>query len=518
MRVIASAAALFVLSIFSARFIGFTFLPQTESGELSVDFRAPPGTSIEKTDKIAIQMEAILKSFPEVDLVSSRIGSEQSEKNVGNIYVRLIPENQRSISTTAFQSKIRKHFGALSEIEKLVLTVGPAGSVGPGRKEVSLVLKGSDNEVLSSLSTKILETAQEKVPGLLNLDSSMKPGQSEMQYVIDRARISEFGLNTTEVGRTLRGLFEGEVASQYREMDREYDIRVRLKEEDRLSVGLLNRIHIPNDRGESIPLSSITQSIATQGPTQVTRINRSRASLIEGSLAPGQPLAAILQKLKQEVTPLIPPGYEFEFQGQAKNLNDLAVGAMVALFLATIFIYMIMAGLYESLLIPFSILMTLPLAIIGAFAALLVTGHMLDIYTMIGLLLLMGLVTKNGILLVDYAEQLRAQGESRAEALYHAGIRRFRPIMMTSVAMIAGMLPVAMGIGEVNQARAGMGISSIGGIATSTLLSLVVIPCGYILLDNFKIFLQRKFQAWKYSSAENSSAPPPVTDLRETHG
>ncbi|MBX9768288.1 MAG: efflux RND transporter permease subunit, partial [Bdellovibrionales bacterium] len=239
-------------------------------------------------------------------------------------------------------------------------------------------------------------------------------------------------------------------------------------------------------------LKSVTEENPGTSPTQITRIDRSRAVIIQGDLAQGAALGEAIQKMTVFMQKFLPAGYTLNFLGQAKSLKELGLGALVALGLAVLFIYMIMASLYESLIIPFSILLTLPLAIIGAFSALLMFGKMLDVYTIIGIILLMGLVTKNAILLVDYAEQLRKDGVERTQALITAGERRLRPIMMTSVAMIAGFLPVAAGIGEINAERSGMGTAAIGGMISSTALSLIVVPVCYIYLDNFRNWMRKK--------------------------
>ncbi|NDH69135.1 MAG: efflux RND transporter permease subunit [Gammaproteobacteria bacterium] len=240
-----------------------------------------------------------------------------------------------------------------------------------------------------------------------------------------------------------------------------------------------------------MPLQTVARAQVGISPTSIVRIDLKRSARLEGDLIPGFALNDVVTKLKAIAERRLPPGYVLDFQGQAKNLKDLMIGAVVALGLGALFIYMVMASLYESFIMPFAILMTLPLAIVGAILALLISGKFLDIYGVIGIILLMALVTKNAILLVDYAEQLRATGKSRYDALFEAGTRRMRPIVMTTIAMIAGMLPVAFGYGEINKVRAGMGIATIGGLISSTLLSLVVVPCVYLYLDDLRDWSQK---------------------------
>jgi HAE1 family hydrophobic/amphiphilic exporter-1 len=388
-------------------------------------------------------------------------------------------------------ARLQRDLKSFAEKDNLSMSIRPPGGGGRG-KPVSLVVKGPNNDRLFEISNQILKHAPDKVPNAVNLSSNLKPGRSELQFVVDHVRLSEFGLSTDQVGKSLRGLYEGDLAGNFRELGSEFDIRVRLRPEDRMDLSSLRHLSIPNLRDEPIPITAVTDMVSSSSPTKIVRIDQMRSALIEADLRSNAPLGQVLTDLGAFVKPLVPEGYSFEFQGQAKSLRDLGVGAMMALGLGALFIYMIMASLYESLIIPFSILLTLPLAIVGAILALLISQKNMDIYGVIGMILLMGLVTKNAILLVDYVEQLRAEGKGRIEALREGGKRRLRPIMMTTVAMIAGMLPVAIGYGEVNKIRAGLGIASIGGMMSSTLLSLIVVPCAYIYLDRLREYMKTR--------------------------
>jgi HAE1 family hydrophobic/amphiphilic exporter-1 len=489
--ILIGAAAIFVSSLILPKFIGFTFLPANENGEMQIVYDAPPGTALALTDKITRDIEAKLTELPEIAFTVAQIGNEFSDTNVGNVYIRLVPRKDRSLSSSDMKTKLRAELQAIQRLYGLNLTVQDSDG-GTGQRQITMAIQGRDTDELLRLGETVLSRARTEVPEAVNLTSNMKPGKSELQFAVDHARAAEFGLTTDDVGRGLRGLFEGELAGKYRDKGEEYDIRVRLPLEERVGIAALQSLTIPNQRGEAVPLSALTRSSSGQSPTSIIRINQVRAALIEGDLAEGSPLGTVLKKLTALAVPLMPDGYSVEFQGQAKSLKDLGVGMMIAMGLGALFIYMIMASLYESIVIPFAILLTLPLAIVGAFVALLVSGRFMDVYTVIGIIMLMGLVTKNAILVVDYVEQLRSDGVERMKALLDAGVRRLRPIMMTSVAMIAGMVPIAMGLSELNKGRAGMGIACIGGLISSTILSLVVIPCAYIYLDNLRIWWARR--------------------------
>lgn len=331
-----------------------------------------------------------------------------------------------------------------------------------------------------------MATAEEEIDGVVNFESNLKPGRDEWQLNVRRENLSAFGLDTQLLGRTLRGLYQGEIAGPFREDGEEYDIRVQLSETAKTDAMLLKTLTLTNRRQEEIPLASVVNPVMGKSPTKLVRIDQQRAARIQADLGPNAALGDMIQSLTSYVAPMLPEGYNMRFQGRAESLEDLRVGAIAAFFLGGLFIYMIMAALYESLLVPISILVTLPMAIVGAFLSLLIFGRFLDVYSVIGMILLMGLVAKNAIVLVDYTVQLVNKGMEPREAMIHAGVRRFRPIMMTVLSTVAGMMPIAMGLGELNKFRAGMGIAAIGGLLSSTILSLVVVPCLYLVLIKTK--------------------------------
>jgi HAE1 family hydrophobic/amphiphilic exporter-1 len=486
-----AAAVFFAISIGLMKQVGFTFLPDDESGEFEVNLEALPGTSFERMSRIAGEVEAqVRKNAPEVAFTSIRVGNELEETNVASVYARMVPFKERSRTTSQVKTAVRQSLRPFTDVEKLTISIRNPGNAGGGRP-VTMVVQGPDNDVLRKVSMDLIQAATEKVPGVAGLETNLKPGRQELQVVVNRDNASAFGLRIDEIGQQVRGLYEGIPAGVYRELGEEYDIRVRLKADQRSDALALDGFSMPNDRGAAVPLNTVARAQVGVSPTSIVRIDLKRSARIEGDLVPGFALNDVVTKLRDLAGSMLPPGYSLDFQGQAKSLRDLRAGAVVALGLGALFIYMVMASLYESFILPFSILMTLPLAIVGAILALLVSGKFMDIYGVIGIILLMALVTKNAILLVDYAEQLRAEGMERHDALFTAGTRRMRPIVMTTIAMVAGMLPVAFGYGEINKVRAGMGIATIGGLISSTVLSLVVVPCVYLYLDNVRAWGSR---------------------------
>lgn len=494
-------------SVYSMKYVGFTFLPDDESGEIEVRMEAPPGTSFAKMRDIMLKTEEIVRGeVPERVLMSTKVGNEINETNIGSVFVKLVRYTERDRTTSEVKEALRHKLRTLVESEKLVAGVGNAGG-GGGGKPITLVIQGSDNKVLQDISYAAIDAAQQKVPGAANLETNLKPGRQELQMVVDRQNAAAFGLRVNQIGDDVRALYEGLDAGVYRESGEEYDIRVRLRDNERSDVLALQDFSIPNDRGEAVPLSAVVRMQNDTSPTSIVRIDQQRSARIQGDIVPGAALADVIKDLNSVVIPLLPEGYTMKFQGQAESLGDLRTGALVALVLGSVFIYMVMASLYESFVLPWAILMTLPLAIIGAILALLFSRKFIDIYGVIGIILLMALVTKNGILLVDYVEQLRAQGMARLEAVIEGGLRRMRPIIMTSIAMIAGMLPVAIGYGEVNKVRAGMGITTIGGLISSTVLSLIVIPCVYIYLDDIRTYFNRMIDKYYFRKVPSHQQP-----------
>lgn len=487
-KVLLISVAIFFVSIYLGKYVGFTFLPQDESGEIEVAIEAPAGTTPQHMGDIVKEIEVVAQGRDDVKTVTSRVGNTFGDTNVATVFVTLVPNGERDLKTSEVMSLLQKSLQGLFSAERLTGSVRPGGGGNRG-KALSLVVQGADNEKLYVLGNKLVEDLVRSVPQLRNVSVNLRRGREEIQLVVNREAMAQLGVTAKDVGEALRGMFAGKESGKYREMGSEFDIRTRLRMEDRFDRSLITQVSVPNSRGESVLISDVAKEVLNYGPSKIIRINQNRSALIEADLQPGAPLADVLGKVKAIVEPQLPPGYRMEFQGQAKSLADLQAGAIVAIFLGALFIYMIMASLYESLLVPLAILLTMPLAIVGAVVALLIAQKNLDIYGIIGMILLMGLVTKNAILLVDYVEQLRKEGLTCFEALYQGSSRRVRPILMTTIAMVAGMLPVAIGLGEVNKIRSAMGIAAIGGMLSSTLLSLIVVPCFYVFIDRLRVWL-----------------------------
>jgi HAE1 family hydrophobic/amphiphilic exporter-1 len=370
---------------------------------------------------------------------------------------------------------------------KVATTTGFGGMSAP----VEMNLRSSDAKVLNDLALRLRDQLKE-IPGILNPDVSWRVGRPEVQVHIDRVRAAELGFSVSSIAATLRDALEGNTDAQYREAGDEYDIRVQLAEFDRRRLADVAEIILGTVDGQIVRLRDVASVDLGSGPTRIDREDRQRQVQVLAYLAPGTPLGNAQAEIqKSGITENIPEGVTLEWGGQAKIMGESTNYMFSALALAIVLVYMLLAALFESFLNPFIIMLSLPMALIGALVALVLTGQTMSIISMIGFIMLVGLVTKNAILLIDYTNTLRARGQPRNEAILEAGPTRLRPILMTTLALALALMPIALGIGEAAEMRQSMAIAVIGGILLSTLLTLVVIPVIYTLFDDLTEWLRR---------------------------
>jgi multidrug efflux pump subunit AcrB len=359
-------------------------------------------------------------------------------------------------------------------------------------------LRGADLDVLYEVS-RVLLKRYEDIPYLTDLKSNFQLGKPETQIRMDKYQMERFGINSVDAGNEIRSMIEGSLAGKYRVNGIEYDIRVQLPEHQKDISRDFHNTYIYNINGKSIPLSSVAKAVETGGPTVIYRKDKTRYMTIEGNLRQGGTVGTVQKEAFRifEEEKAKPENAEkwanviASPSGDAESMQEMFVNMVIAAGLALLFIFLVLASLYESIITPFAIMSALPLAVIGGILALIITGQNLDMFTIIGIIMLLGIVAKNSILLIDYAQQKIRGGMDISDALIKAGDTRLRPILMTSIALIAGMLPTALGLTEVGQFRKGMGIVVIGGIISSTLLTLIVVPSIFEYLDSFRHFLRR---------------------------
>ncbi len=493
--VLVLAVIIFVFSIYVTRFIGKEFVPAEDQSQFLVRLEAPMDYSIDQADALFRQGEEIVRSFPEVTSVFYIQGfgaGGAGQINRATLNTRLKPKAQRKKSQEQIKAEIRRK---LNRIPGMKGTAEDISMIGGGIRNVPIqyAIRGLDLEVLQN-DTRRIAAELAKRPGIVDVDSTLEAGKPELKVYIDRNKAADMGVSVAGISDAINLLISGEVdVTKYKDeaKGRRYDVRVRLNPEDRASPGDLGRIYVRARDGRLVELASVIRVQEGGGPSVIYRVDRQRATMLYASLEK-KPLAEAMQELDGIAAQILTPGYTTRYKGAADTMKESFQYLLFALLLGIVMAYMVLAAQFESFIHPVLVLLSMPLSFIGAFAALLLAGKTISIFSLIGLILLMGLVKKNAILLVDYTNTLRERGLTRREAILQAGPVRLRPILMTTLAMVFGMLPVAMGLGEGAETRSPMGISVIGGLLTSLLLTLVVVPSAYDLFDEW-IERLRKF-------------------------
>jgi hydrophobe/amphiphile efflux-1 (HAE1) family protein len=478
-KVVGSAVAIFVVSMSSITIIGTEFVPPEDRGEFQVIVDLPPGVSFDESVREIAKVEREVLATPEVRQVFSTVGV-QGEIRKSTLRVQTSRKDERKRGLIEIKADLRRRLAAMPFIEAKV--ADPEFMHGaPYEPPINLYIRGDDLAELQRISDDIVARIR-KVPGAVDISSSLVAGKPEMVARVDRPRAADLGFSVGAVAAQLRGMVEGVVPSRLRDGDRQYDIRVRLAPEYRNDFGAIARAPIYSPSGAAVRAGDVVSLAPGLGPTTIDREQRRRQAKVGADLY-NRPLGDVTNDISAAIADIkLPPRVEVGFAGDVELMQESAQGLVLALLLAVVFIYIVLASQFESFLEPFIIMLSLPLALVGALLLLLVTGKHLGMPAMIGVVMLMGLVTKNAILLVDYTNQLRAEGMPLEQAILKAGPVRLRPILMTTLAMILGMLPAVFGVGEGGEFRAPMAISTVGGLITSTLLTLVLVPVAYMLL------------------------------------
>ena len=504
------ALATFVGSFFIVPLLGAEFVPKADFSETQLNFYTPVGSSLELTEARAKQVDAALRELPEVKYTVTTINSGQAAGKIyGAVYVRLVDRKDRSRSIDAMAVPMRTR---LARIPGITITNIGVTDLGGG-KSLQFSVQGPDLTELERLSRQITPKLL-AIPGLVDLDSTLKPDKPTVAIDVKRDAASDVGLNVNALATSLRTMLAGTLVGNWRAPDGEnYDVNVRLRPDHRNAITDLQRLPInvaPAADGSprSVPLLQVADVRPSTGPNQINRRDLNREINFDAN-ALGRSSGDVSADIKTALDAIHwPPGYRYSFGGSTKNMTESFQYAIGALALAVVFIYMILASQFRSFLQPLALMSALPLTLIGVVLALLMFGSTLNMFSIIGIVMLMGLVTKNAILLIDFAIRSRAgsiagegsgsggPGEparSRDDALLHAAQVRLRPILMTTLAMIFGMVPLAFALSEGSEQRAPMGQAVIGGVITSSLLTLVVVPVIYCYLDDLAVWAKRRF-------------------------
>jgi HAE1 family hydrophobic/amphiphilic exporter-1 len=492
------ALAVFVTSIFMVPLLGTEFVPKADFSETSLNFYTPVGSSLEATEAKAKQVEAIVREFPEVLYTLSTLNTGNAQGKIyASVYVRLVSRKDRSRSVDQLSGALRER---LKQVPGITVThVGLLDAVG-GNKQVEFSLKGPDLKELERLS-RVVQDNIRAIPGLVDLDSSVKQDKPVIQVDVRRDAASDLGLSVSSIAAALRTLVAGQTVGNWRAPDDQTDdVKVRLSPDARNAPADLERLPFmtsalgANADGSTriVRLSQVASVTETTGPNQINRRDLVREVAVNANVydrSAGEVSSDIKAALDKTA---FPPGYSYQFGGSTKNMAESFGYAISALIMAILFIYMILASQFKSFLQPLALMTSLPLTLIGVVLALLMFRSTLSMFSIIGVVMLMGLVTKNAILLVDFAIRMREEGMERSEALLVAAKVRLRPILMTTLAMIFGMIPLAFALTEGSEQRAPMGQAVIGGVITSSLLTLVVVPVTYCFMDDLAQWFKRK--------------------------
>ncbi|MFZ2990019.1 efflux RND transporter permease subunit, partial [Ideonella sp.] len=487
--------------------LGTEFVPKADFSETNLSFYTPVGSSLEVTRDRARQVDAILRALPEVKYTLATINTGQAlGRNQVNFFIRLVDRKDRARNADAMSVPLREQLRSVPGIT--VTHVGLLDAVG-GQKPISLSLQGPDLQELKRLSDEVQARIHD-VPGLVDLDTSMKPEKPAVAVQVQRELASELGLSVAAVTSHLRALVAGDTVSQWRAPDgNNYDVKVRLHPTQRSQAADLARLPLlAGTLADGSPRVVRLAQVANLGeatlPNQINRRDMNREAELTANTS-GRALGEVSADVRKilEATPL-PPGYNFRFGGSTKDMQESFVYAVSALAMGIIFIYMILASQFRSFLQPMALMSSLPLTLIGVVLALLMWRSTLNMFSIIGVVMLMGLVTKNAILLLDFAIRLREDGMERSAALLEAARVRLRPILMTTLAMVFGMVPLAFALSEGSEQRAPMGQAVIGGVITSSLLTLVVVPVIYCYLDDLAQWAGRH---WRGRSPDRQGSP-----------
>jgi HAE1 family hydrophobic/amphiphilic exporter-1 len=496
--VVAVAGVSIVISFVIFGRLGSAFMPDYDRGEFSVSFKMPPGTTLRETSDVGRRVTEVLKRRPEIAYSFVTIGAGGTTPvNEGTTYVKLRPKSERRLTDFELRQVLREELARWPALRSIVGEVEYMAGEG---QPLQISVRGTDLARLDEVALQVIANTT-ATPGTADVDSSREDPRPEVRVRLDRKTASDLGLDLGTVASMVRGLIAGEVVSQFQDPDGDaYDVRVRLGEDQRRLRADLGDIYVPVMKGslaagQGVPLTLVAALEDSEAPSIIRRRDLLREVRVNATIQ-DRPLGTIIDDLRIKNAQIqMPPGIQVNYTGQAEDLGETFYYIYRALVLAVVFIYAILASQFRSFFHPFAIMLSLPLSLAGVALILWMTNDNLNIMSMIGLIMLMGLVTKNAILLIDYTNRQRREGMDRARALVRAARVRLRPIIMTTAAMIFGMLPLAFAIGAGSEMRAPMARAVIGGLITSTLLTLIVVPVVYTYLDDWGARLLNWWQA-----------------------
>ena len=485
--------------IFSFGLVGQSFIKRADRGEMNIKLEMAPQTSVYQTNLVVQQAEKIILKHPETKKVLSSVGysstglSTSSNSNLAEIYVGMVELKERKISDEEFGAMLQKE---IAQIPGVKVTVGQVSITGQSEPELQIAIKSADRDSMRK-AAKDIRRIVENAKGTKYVEFSTKEPKPEIVVTLDREKMAEYGINASEVAMAVATNFRGNDQTKFKKGGNEYDIMVEADASGKQTIDDVRNLTFVSNQGNIFTLSQFANVTEEMGESVLQRMDRLPSVTINSNVV-GRPPGTVSQEVEKEIKKLrLPTNVTWEFVGQIKRQKDAFGSLGLAMAIGFLLVYLIMVALYENAIYPIVVLMALPLATIGAFLALALNMEDMTIFVMIGIIMLMGLVAKNGILLVDFTNQEKAKGADVRHALVEAGRERFRPILMTTIAMIVGMLPIALASGSGAEVKNGMAWVIIGGLTSSLLLTFIVIPCAYLMVDWIKDGVNRIFDKRK---------------------
>jgi hydrophobic/amphiphilic exporter-1 (mainly G- bacteria), HAE1 family len=504
MVAIAVGSFVLALALPAVGLVGASFFGTEDQSEINIAIETPPGSNLAYTRIKAEEAARIARTHKEVKFTYTTIGGSSGDVDVGSIYVRLVPKADRSIGAEDFGRKIREEVGHIGGATMSVFT----SDFGGAQKQIQIELRGGTAQQLGAVAEAIADQVKQ-VKGAVDVGLSTKGQKPELNVELNRGLAGTIGVTVGEVAQALRPAFAGIKAGDWVDpTDQMREVNVRLAPEARQRASDLEQLPMvvtgPDGQPRTMPLGQIATITQGLGPAQITHLDADLVVTVQANTS-NRPLTEVMKDVNARIAKIpFPPGVHMTQGGEVDSQNEVFGRIFSALGIAVMLMYLILVMQFGSFLEPLAIMVSLPLSLIGVMLALMITHTTINIMSLIGVILLMGIVAKNAILLIDFAKWAREKdGLPRREALIQAGAIRLRPIMMTTLALIAGMLPVAMGIGEGAEFRAPLGRAVIGGVITSTLLTLVVIPTFYEILDEWREWVLTKLGVYKRRTAEH---------------
>lgn len=481
------AVIIFVVSIMLVPFVGTEFIPSSDQGQFNINITLPTGTNLETTREVVREVEKIVSEIPEIKSMlttagegSGGMGFSTEGGNSGTIMINLVDQNKRERNMAQIINELRQKIGTYPDAQIKFSEQGFSFSSG---SDLEVKISGDSLDELENIANRILILLAE-VEGVYDLKSSVEDVRPELHVNIDREKANLYGFTTAQIASTVHDALLGRVASIYQEKGKQIDIRIRLEEKDRNSIEEVENILISSSTGLQISLKEIAEVTVDSGPKGIDRKNQQRVVNVSANIS-DRFLGKVIQDAQQQLDKLaLPEDYRYEFVGENREMQESFTELALALVLSILLVYMIIAAQFESLLMPLAVMFSVPFSLIGVILALLLADKSLNVLSFIGIIMLVGIVVNNSIVLIDYINKLRQKGMERKEAIILGGKTRLRPILMTMFTTVLALVPMALGVGEGAELRAPMAITIIGGLTSSTFLSLIIVPIFYTFLDD----------------------------------